>query len=82
MALMEISGLSVQYRLEKGVVQAVEDVSFILEKGEIVGIVGESGCGKTTIAKPSCAFFPTMVGSTKDTSTSKGWIWPRSVKAR
>jgi len=58
MALMEISGLSVQYRLEKGVVQAVEDVSFILEKGEIVGIVGESGCGKTTIAKTVLRILP------------------------
>jgi ABC-type oligopeptide transport system ATPase subunit len=32
-------------------VHAVDDVSFTIEKGETVGIVGESGCGKTTTGK-------------------------------
>jgi peptide/nickel transport system ATP-binding protein len=58
MALMDIRGLSVQYRLDRGVVQAVQDVSFQLEKGEILGIVGESGCGKTTIAKALLRILP------------------------
>src|SRR5713101_98355 len=34
-----------------GVVHAVDDVSFAVEKGEVLGIVGESGCGKSTIAR-------------------------------
>ena len=58
MALMDIGSLGVQYRLEKGVVQAVQDVSFQLEQGEILGIVGESGCGKTTIAKALLRILP------------------------
>ena len=58
MALMDIGSLGVQYRLEKGLVQAVQDVSFQLEQGEILGIVGESGCGKTTIAKALLRILP------------------------
>jgi peptide/nickel transport system ATP-binding protein len=58
MALMDIRGLGVQYRLDRGVVQAVQDVSFQLEKGEILGIVGESGCGKTTVAKALLRILP------------------------
>src|SRR5262249_38278 len=34
-----------------GVVRAVDDVSFAIEKGEVLGIVGESGCGKSTTAR-------------------------------
>ncbi len=58
MALMDVRGLGVRYRLERGVVQAVQDVSFQLEKGEILGVVGESGCGKTTVAKALLRILP------------------------
>src|SRR6266576_6099564 len=34
-----------------GVVRAVDDVSFTVDKGEVLGIVGESGCGKSTTAR-------------------------------
>jgi len=55
---MEVRGLGIQYRLDRGIVQAVQDVSFQLEKGETLGIVGESGCGKTTIAKALLRILP------------------------
>jgi len=45
--LLEVLGLSTEFRTQDGVVRAVDDVSFRVHKGEILGIVGESGCGKS-----------------------------------
>ncbi len=50
MALLEVRNLRIRYRTKKGEVHAVDDVSFTLERGEALGLVGESGCGKTTLA--------------------------------
>ncbi len=50
MTMLDVSNLSVSYLTEEGVaLNAVEDVSFRLDPGKSLGIVGESGCGKTTI---------------------------------
>ena len=50
MALLDVRNLRIRYRTKKGDVHAVDDVSFTLERGEALGLVGESGCGKTTLA--------------------------------
>jgi peptide/nickel transport system permease protein len=47
--ILEVRNLSVAYASEQGPVVAVDDVSFELGKGEFLGIVGESACGKSTL---------------------------------
>ena len=48
--LLEVSDLRLYYRTRKGAVKAVDDVSFYIRRGETLALVGESGCGKTSIA--------------------------------
>ncbi|GAA2273298.1 ABC transporter ATP-binding protein [Glycomyces scopariae] len=48
---LEVADLKVHYRTLKGDVRALDGVSFSLADGEIVGLAGESGCGKTTLGK-------------------------------
>jgi len=50
MVLLDVQNLTTYYTTLRGPVRAVEDVSFQLEKGEAMGLAGESGCGKTTVA--------------------------------
>ena len=49
--LMQIKDLSVTYETRLGPVSAVDRISFDIFKGEILGLVGESGCGKSTMGK-------------------------------
>jgi oligopeptide/dipeptide ABC transporter ATP-binding protein len=49
--LIEVEDLTVQYETASGRLTAVSDASFAIEEGSYFGLVGESGCGKSTIAK-------------------------------
>jgi oligopeptide/dipeptide ABC transporter ATP-binding protein len=51
MSLLEVNGISVEFHGQGITVRALDDVSLTVEKGEIVAVVGESGCGKTTLAR-------------------------------
>lgn len=50
-ALLEIKNLSISFFTPKGEIQAVRDVSFSLQPGEVLAVVGESGCGKSVMCK-------------------------------
>lgn len=58
MNLLEVKNLSIDYVTQEGVLKAVSDVSFTLKEGESIGLVGESGCGKTTLAKSLMRLLP------------------------
>jgi ABC-type oligopeptide transport system ATPase subunit len=48
--LLETKNLKITFQQRFGLVTAVEDVSFQVKKGKIIGLVGESGCGKSVTA--------------------------------
>src|SRR6266567_5698594 len=49
-SILDVRHLTTHYLTARGWVRAVEDVSFKIEPGKALGIAGESGCGKTTVA--------------------------------
>ena len=49
--ILEVSHLKKYFKTGRGTLKAVDDVSFFIRKGETLGIVGESGCGKTTCGR-------------------------------
>lgn len=58
MALLEVRNLSVGIRRNRQALQAVKGISFAIEAGEIVGLAGESGCGKTLTALSIARLLP------------------------
>lgn len=56
--LLELNNLCVSFKTEEGEVQAVRGVSFKLNKGETLAIVGESGCGKSVLCKSIIQVLP------------------------
>ena len=60
--ILRVSNLTTAFDTESGRVRAVEDVSLCLEKGKILGIVGESGCGKSVTALSIMRLLPKPAG--------------------
>ena len=50
MALLEVKNLHTSFNIDAGIVNAVNGISFFLERGKVLGIVGESGSGKSVTA--------------------------------
>ena len=57
---LRVENLSVYYQTLRGDVRALEDASFTVEDGEIMGLAGESGCGKTTLGHSLITLAPPM----------------------
>ena len=58
MALLEVSSLTINLQTHRGRAQAVRDVSFTLERGATLGLIGESGCGKSLTALALMGLLP------------------------
>ena len=56
--LLSVAGLSVSFFTPRGTIRAVRDASFEVARGEVLGIVGESGCGKSTAAFAIMGYLP------------------------
>ena len=61
--LLEIRNLKTSFKTEDGIVPAVDDVSLEIAKGEVVGLVGESGCGKTVTSLSILQLLPSPPAS-------------------
>ena len=62
--VLKVENLKINFFTRKGIVYAVDDISFTLKKGETLGLVGESGCGKTTTVLGLMKMVPTPGGIT------------------
>src|SRR5688500_7545365 len=70
--LIEVTGLKKYFPIKRGLlaktvghVKAVDDVTFTIRKGETLGLVGESGCGKTTTGRAILRLIEPTAGSVK-----------------
>ena len=76
--ILEIEHLSVDFGEGRGAVRAVDDVSLAIDAGESFGLVGESGCGKSTILRAVCGLNPHWQGSVRIDGEALG---PRRSRA-
>ena len=60
--VLEIDNLSVQFNLKRGVLRAIDQISFEIGKGETFGLVGESGSGKSVTARAIMRLIPSPAG--------------------
>jgi peptide/nickel transport system ATP-binding protein len=58
MSLLAVDGLTVTYQTQGGPVPAVRDVDLTLDQGQVLGLAGESGCGKSTVAHALLRLLP------------------------
>ena len=81
--LLEVRDLATYFFTQDGVVKAVDGISYYLEEGEVLGIVGESGCGKSVSAlsvmrlSPTPQAEPSTARSSSKAKTYSGLTKPR-----
>ena len=69
MPLLSVRGLKVSIRTDEGIAQVLDHVELELERGRILGVVGESGCGKSTLIRAIMGILP------KGARVEQGEIW-------
>lgn len=80
--LVEVSNLRQHFNLGKGnILKAVNDISFKIYEGETLGVVGESGCGKSTTGRTMLRLYEPTGGSVKFNGTDIFSLSPRKMKA-
>ena len=67
--LLDVRALKVSIRTDEGLAQVLDDVSLTLQKGRILGVVGESGCGKSTLIRAVVGILP------RGARVDRGEIW-------
>ncbi len=76
--LLEIKNLSVVFEVGRRQLRAVDDVSLTIHAGECLGLVGESGCGKTTVGRAAAGILPPASGQI----LYRGADWAKASKAQ
>ena len=87
--LLRVENLSVHFSESKaylpgqkrGVLRAVDDVSFSIAKGEVLGLVGESGCGKSTVSRAILRLIPFTAGVVNFQGQDLAAMSPRQLRA-
>ncbi|MDP1963623.1 MAG: ABC transporter ATP-binding protein [Reyranella sp.] len=69
MPVLSVRGLKVSIRTDEGMAEILDDVGLELERGRILGVVGESGCGKSTLIRAIMGILP------KGATVDRGEIW-------
>jgi oligopeptide/dipeptide ABC transporter ATP-binding protein len=67
--LLDVRALKVSIRTDEGLANVLDDVSLVLQKGRILGVVGESGCGKSTLIRAVMGILP------RGAKVDRGEIW-------
>lgn len=85
--LVEIQDVSKHFKVSEGVLKAVNHVNIDIMKGETLGLVGESGCGKSTFGKVLMGIYPPTMGKIlyhgkKDLEITKGNLFEYSKVAQ
>ncbi|MEC0179747.1 ATP-binding cassette domain-containing protein, partial [Paenibacillus favisporus] len=80
--LIEVEGLKKYFNVGGGkIVKAVDNINFFIREGETLGMVGESGCGKSTAGRTILRLYEPTAGSVKFNGTDIYKLSPSKMKA-
>ena len=80
--LLEVEDLRVRFKTQRGLVHAVNGISFDVRPGETLGLVGESGCGKSVTALATMGILPRAARITSGSIRLDGRELARPLRAR